>query len=70
MPVVTVSCADCKWITDLETTSTTNPSVCPECSGTLIVDGTSLEWLEYEASEKDADALLMPCADYAPIRKS
>jgi len=33
--IKTVECVDCGYITDIETTSETNPSICPECGGAL-----------------------------------
>ncbi len=36
---ITVSC-ECGWCTDLELTSDTNPSRCPKCGGTIMLDGT------------------------------
>jgi len=33
---ITVECKKCGWITDMETTSETNPTHCPKCGGELV----------------------------------
>lgn len=35
MSVKTIECEKCKWITDIDTLSSTNPKHCPECGGVL-----------------------------------
>lgn len=35
--MITVTCSDCDWTTDLELTSETNPTRCPKCGGTIMI---------------------------------
>lgn len=45
MTVKTIKCTDCDWITDIETTSDTNPRHCPKC-GAEYVDAYTGEPIE------------------------
>jgi uncharacterized paraquat-inducible protein A len=39
--VQTITCANaCGWSTDVETTSDTNPALCPRCGGEIVDEGT------------------------------
>ena len=39
---MTIQCSECDWVTDIEETSDTNPSHCPECMGQLLYAGTNV----------------------------
>lgn len=37
---ITIHCAKCNWITDIELISDTNPTHCPKCGSDVLIDGT------------------------------
>ncbi len=54
--MITVECSRkkrCGWITDLEETSETNPSICPKCGGTIMIAGTNQEFADYEYNTEE-----------------
>lgn len=63
----TISCTKCDFTTDIEETSDTNPTMCPECKSHIVYDGTprlfakglSGTWAEaYMEDYSDASALM------------
>ena len=61
--ILTISCTECEWTTDIETTSVGNPSVCPRCQSRATVDGMDL-YDSNTAQTVSPDALGITDAQY------